>query len=44
MATGILRIQAFAARQSSPIEGVTVNVSGDGFTRSEEHTSELQSP
>ena len=31
MATGILRIQAFAARQSSPIEGVTVNVSGDGF-------------
>ena len=32
MATGILRIQAFAARQSSPIEGVTVNVSGDGFT------------
>ena len=32
MATGILRIQAFAARQSSPIEGVTANVSGDGFT------------
>lgn len=32
MATGILRIQAFAARQSSPIEGVTVNVSGNGFT------------
>ena len=32
MATGILRIQAFAARQSSPVEGVTVNVSGDGFT------------
>ena len=32
MATGILRTQAFAARQSSPIEGVTVNVSGDGFT------------
>ena len=28
MATGILRIQAFAARQSSPVEGVTVTVSG----------------
>lgn len=32
MATGILRIQAFAARQSSPVEGVTVTVSGNGFT------------
>lgn len=30
--TGTLRIQAFAARQSSPVEGVTVTVSGDGFT------------
>ena len=30
--TGTLRIQAFAARQSSPIEGVTVTVSGNGFT------------
>ena len=30
--TGILRIQAFGARQSSPIEGVVVTVSGDGFT------------
>mgnify|MGYP006896389257 CR=1 FL=1 len=30
--TGILRIQAFAARQSSPVESVTVTVSGDGFT------------
>ena len=30
--TGILRIQAFAARQSSPVEGVTVTVSGNGFT------------
>ena len=30
--TGILRIQAFGARQSSPIEGVLVTVSGDGFT------------
>ena len=34
MATGILRIQAFAARQSSPLEGVTVNITGDGFTAS----------
>ena len=32
MATGILRIQAFAARQSSPVEGVTVPITGDGFT------------
>lgn len=32
MATGILRIQAFAARQSSPVEGVLVTVRGDGFT------------
>lgn len=32
MATGILRIQAFAARQSAPVEGVTVNITGDGFT------------
>ena len=32
METGILRIQAFAARQSSPVEGVTVNITGDGFT------------
>ena len=31
MATGILRIQAFAARQSSPVEGVTITVSGDTF-------------
>ena len=30
--TGTLRIQAFAARQSSPVEGVTVIVSGNGFT------------
>ena len=29
--TGILRIQAFGARQSSPIEGVLVTVSGNGF-------------
>ena len=30
--TGILRIQAFGARQSSPIEGVLVTVFGNGFT------------
>ena len=30
--TGTLRIQAFAARQSSPVEGVVVTVTGDGFT------------
>ena len=30
--TGILRIQAFAARQSAPVEGVVVTVSGDGYT------------
>ena len=30
--TGILRIQTFAARQSAPVEGVTVAVQGDGFT------------
>ena len=32
MATGILRIQAFAARQSSPVEGVVITLTGDGFT------------
>ena len=30
--TGTLRIQACAARQSAPVEGVTVAVQGDGFT------------
>ena len=30
--TGTLRIQAFGARQSSPIEGVSITVAGDGFT------------
>ena len=30
--TGILRIQAYGARQSSPIEGVLVTVTGDGFS------------
>ena len=29
---GTLRIQTFAARQSAPVEGVTVAVQGDGFT------------
>ena len=32
MTTGILRIQTFLARQSAPVEGVTVQISGDGFT------------
>ena len=32
MATGILRIQAFAARQSAPMEGVAITLTGDGFT------------
>ncbi len=30
--TGILRIQTYGARQSSPIEGVIVTVTGNGFT------------
>lgn len=30
--TGILRIQTLAARQSAPVEGVVVTVSGNGFT------------
>ena len=34
MTTGILRIQAFLARQSAPVEGVLVQISGDGFTAS----------
>lgn len=34
MATGILRIQSFAARQSAPVPEVTVVVTGDGFTAS----------
>ncbi len=32
MTTGILRIQAFAARQSAPVEGVSITLAGDGFT------------
>ena len=34
MKSGILRIQTFLARQSAPLEGVTVNITGDGFTAS----------
>ena len=34
MATGILRIQSFAARESAPMPGVSVTVTGDGFTTS----------
>ena len=34
MATGILRIQSFAARQSAPVPEVTVVVTGDCFTAS----------
>lgn len=32
MTTGILRIQAFAARKSAPVEGVRIAITGDGFT------------
>lgn len=31
MTTGILRIQAFAARKSAPVEGVRIAITGDGF-------------
>lgn len=31
MTTGILRIQAFAARKSAPVEGVGIAITGDGF-------------
>ena len=31
--TGTLRIQTFAARQSAPMEGVTVTVSGERLYR-----------
>lgn len=31
MTTGILRIQAFAARKSAPVEGVRIAIMGDGF-------------
>lgn len=34
MATGILRIQTFAARQSAPEPDVNITVEGDGFTAS----------
>ena len=32
MAAGILRIQSYAARQSAPVAGVNVTVTGEGFT------------
>ena len=38
--SGILRIQAFAARQSAPVEGVTITVSGNGFTAQRTSDSE----
>ena len=31
MAAGILRIQCYAARQSAPMAGVSITVTGDGF-------------
>lgn len=31
MTTGILHIQAFAARKSAPVEGVRIAITGDGF-------------
>lgn len=31
MTTGILRIQAFVARKSAPVEGVRIAITGDGF-------------
>ena len=31
MTTGILRIQAFAAHKSAPVEGVRIAITGDGF-------------
>ena len=40
MATGILRIQTFAARQSAPVAGVTVTVAGDGFTSTHQTDTE----
>lgn len=38
--SGILRIQTFAARQSAPVEGVTITVSGSGFTAQRTSDSE----
>lgn len=38
--TGILRLQAFGARQSSPMEGVVFTVQGDGFTV--QHTTDAE--
>ena len=33
MSTGILRIQTYTSRQASALPGVTVTVTGDGFTQ-----------
>ncbi len=38
--TGILRIQTFAARQSAPVEGVTITIRGNGFTAQRTSDSE----
>ena len=32
MMNGILRIQTYRPRQSAPVEGVTVVITGSGFT------------
>ena len=34
MAAGILRIQSFEARRSAPAAGVTVTITGQGFSAS----------
>ena len=34
MAAGILRIHSYAARRSAPMAGVSVTVTGEGFTAS----------
>ena len=38
--TGILRLQAFGARQSAPMEGVVFTIRGDGFTV--QHTTDAE--
>ena len=44
MTTGILRIQATLARQSAPLEGVVVQISGDGFTATRTTDAEGNAP
>lgn len=34
MAAGILRVQSYAARQSAPMAGVNITITGEGFTLS----------